>query len=257
MTEPDRRGTAGAIRFAADALGDEPRRALPRPQRRRPHRPRPDRADATPTASARRGRRSPSTRSRTPPPTAWSASTARARVTEFIEKTGEAVPGEINAGAYFLERSVLDLIPPGREVSIEREVFPRLVGDGPRRPAPRRLLDGHRHPRALPAGELGHPRGPGRDAGAADRARPAGRRRRRDRRRARPSGPRAVVSPGLPDRRRGARCATRSCSTAAASARAPASAARCSPPGVTVDAGRASLPARSSAAMRESRPVSP
>jgi mannose-1-phosphate guanylyltransferase len=40
------------------------------------------------------------------------------------------VPGEINAGAYFLERSVLDLITPEREVSIEREVFPLLVGDG-------------------------------------------------------------------------------------------------------------------------------
>ena len=52
------------------------------------------------------------------------------RVLEFLEKTGEAVPGEINAGAYVLERSVLDLIPPGRAVSIEHEVFPRLVGDG-------------------------------------------------------------------------------------------------------------------------------
>ena len=31
---------------------------------------------------------------------------------------------------YVLERSVLDLIPPGEEVSIERDVFPRLVGDG-------------------------------------------------------------------------------------------------------------------------------
>jgi mannose-1-phosphate guanylyltransferase len=29
-----------------------------------------------------------------------------------------------------LERSVLDLIPPGEEVSIERDVFPRLVGEG-------------------------------------------------------------------------------------------------------------------------------
>ena len=29
-----------------------------------------------------------------------------------------------------LERSVLDLVPAGRAVSIEREVFPRLVGDG-------------------------------------------------------------------------------------------------------------------------------
>ena len=42
VTEPERRGTAGAIRFAADALGERPRRPLPRPQRRRPHRPRPD-----------------------------------------------------------------------------------------------------------------------------------------------------------------------------------------------------------------------
>jgi mannose-1-phosphate guanylyltransferase len=52
------------------------------------------------------------------------------RVLEFTEKTGEAVPGEINAGAYVLDRSVLDLIPAGRAVSIEREVFPRLVGEG-------------------------------------------------------------------------------------------------------------------------------
>ena len=49
---------------------------------------------------------------------------------EFLEKTGEAVPGEINAGMYALERSVLELIPPGEEVSIERDVFPRLVGEG-------------------------------------------------------------------------------------------------------------------------------
>ena len=31
---------------------------------------------------------------------------------------------------YVLERSVLNLIPPGEEVSIERDVFPRLVGEG-------------------------------------------------------------------------------------------------------------------------------
>jgi mannose-1-phosphate guanylyltransferase len=51
-------------------------------------------------------------------------------VLEFTEKTGEAVPGEVNAGMYVLERSVLDLIPPGENVSIERDVFPRLVGNG-------------------------------------------------------------------------------------------------------------------------------
>jgi mannose-1-phosphate guanylyltransferase len=51
-------------------------------------------------------------------------------VLEFLEKTGETSPGEVNAGIYVLERSVLDLIPGGEAVSIEREVFPRLVGEG-------------------------------------------------------------------------------------------------------------------------------
>ena len=36
----------------------------------------------------------------------------------------------VNAGAYVLERDVVKLIPAGRAVSIEREVFPRLVGQG-------------------------------------------------------------------------------------------------------------------------------
>ena len=48
----------------------------------------------------------------------------------FREKTGERAPGEVNAGMYVLERSVLDLIPQAENVSIERDVFPRLVGEG-------------------------------------------------------------------------------------------------------------------------------
>jgi mannose-1-phosphate guanylyltransferase len=53
-------------------------------------------------------------------------------VTGFLEKPdpAEIDTDEVNAGAYVLERSVVDLIPPGRAVSIEREVFPRLVGQG-------------------------------------------------------------------------------------------------------------------------------
>ncbi len=50
-------------------------------------------------------------------------------VLEFLEKTGERRPGEVNAGMYALTRPVLDLIPPGENVSIERDVFPRLVGN--------------------------------------------------------------------------------------------------------------------------------
>ncbi len=53
-------------------------------------------------------------------------------VTEFLEKPdpGEADTDEINAGAYVLEQDIVGLIPSGRSVSIEREVFPRLAGQG-------------------------------------------------------------------------------------------------------------------------------
>ena len=53
-------------------------------------------------------------------------------VNEFVEKpkADEIDTNLISAGAYVLERSVLDLIPPDRNVSIEREVWPRLVGNG-------------------------------------------------------------------------------------------------------------------------------
>jgi mannose-1-phosphate guanylyltransferase len=53
-------------------------------------------------------------------------------VREFVEKptADEIDTNLISAGAYVLERAVLDLIPPDRNVSIEREVWPRLVGKG-------------------------------------------------------------------------------------------------------------------------------
>lgn len=53
-------------------------------------------------------------------------------VDEFVEKpTADSIDTNlISAGAYVLERSVLDLIPPDRNVSIEREIWPRLVGAG-------------------------------------------------------------------------------------------------------------------------------
>jgi mannose-1-phosphate guanylyltransferase len=54
------------------------------------------------------------------------------QVLEFLEKPTEEqiVTDEVNAGAYVLERSVIEGIPPNRMVSIEREIFPRLVGRG-------------------------------------------------------------------------------------------------------------------------------
>ena len=54
------------------------------------------------------------------------------RISRFVEKPprDEAPTDEINAGTYLLEPSVLDLIPAGRNVSIEREVFPQLLASG-------------------------------------------------------------------------------------------------------------------------------
>jgi mannose-1-phosphate guanylyltransferase len=54
-------------------------------------------------------------------------------VTEFVEKpsSDEIDSNLVSAGVYVIEREVLDTLPPaGTKVSIEREVFPELVGDG-------------------------------------------------------------------------------------------------------------------------------
>jgi mannose-1-phosphate guanylyltransferase len=54
-------------------------------------------------------------------------------VKEFVEKPGpERIEMDlVNAGAYVIERSVLDqMAPAGTNISVEREVFPALVGNG-------------------------------------------------------------------------------------------------------------------------------
>jgi mannose-1-phosphate guanylyltransferase len=129
VVEPERRGTAGAIRFAAEALGERLE----------------DRflalngdvltdLDLGALIAAHEERTARATIALYPVEDSAAFGLVRTgaggAVEEFAEKTCEPVPGEVNAGAYVLERSVLDLIPAGREVSIEREVFPRLVGDG-------------------------------------------------------------------------------------------------------------------------------
>jgi mannose-1-phosphate guanylyltransferase len=129
VVEPERRGTAGAIRFAADELGNDLN----------------DRflalngdvltdLDLSALLGAHAERRASATLGLHPVDDSSAFglvhSGPEGAVLEFLEKTGESVPGEVNAGMYVLERSVLDLIPPGEEVSIERDVFPRLVGDG-------------------------------------------------------------------------------------------------------------------------------
>lgn len=129
VVEPEPRGTAGAIRFAADELGDDLGERflalngdvltdLDLGALLRVHEERSARAtiglhpveDSSAYGLVRLD--------------------AEGRVEEFIEKTGEPAPGEVNAGMYVLQRSVLELIEAESKVSIERDVFPRLVGEG-------------------------------------------------------------------------------------------------------------------------------
>jgi mannose-1-phosphate guanylyltransferase len=52
------------------------------------------------------------------------------RVTAFLEKTPNPVSNQINAGCYVFRKSVIDQIPAGQVVSVERETFPGLIEAG-------------------------------------------------------------------------------------------------------------------------------
>lgn len=51
-------------------------------------------------------------------------------VREFLEKPAERHSGLVNAGIYLVERTAAETIPEGIPTSIERDFFPRLVGQG-------------------------------------------------------------------------------------------------------------------------------
>jgi mannose-1-phosphate guanylyltransferase len=125
--EPDARGTAGAIRFAEEMLGDRflvlNGDVL---------------CDLDLTAlieqHERTGARATIALYPVDDPSGYGLVHRRddGEITEFLEKPDreQIDTDEINAGAYLLERSVLDRIPPDKAVSIEREVFPLLIGEG-------------------------------------------------------------------------------------------------------------------------------
>jgi mannose-1-phosphate guanylyltransferase len=52
------------------------------------------------------------------------------RVTAFLEKTPNPPTNRVNAGCYVFRRKVIDAIPAGRVVSVERETFPGLLAAG-------------------------------------------------------------------------------------------------------------------------------
>jgi mannose-1-phosphate guanylyltransferase len=81
------------------------------------------------------------------------------RISSFVEKPpkGTSPSNDINAGTYLLERELLEYIPAGRNVSIERETFPAVIAAGKKLCAyvtedywidlgrPEHYLDAHRH----------------------------------------------------------------------------------------------------------------
>lgn len=128
VVESEPLGTAGAIRFAADALGNLDDRFLALNGDVLTD------LDLSALLRAHEERDAAATIALHPVEDAAAYGLVRSgeggEVLDFLEKTGERAPGEINAGMYVLERSVLERIPAGESVSIERDVFPRLVGSG-------------------------------------------------------------------------------------------------------------------------------
>ncbi|MCP4599444.1 MAG: NTP transferase domain-containing protein [Proteobacteria bacterium] len=51
-------------------------------------------------------------------------------VVGFDEKDSQGGPGWINAGIYLIERALLKEIPPGKQISLEKDIFPNWVGKG-------------------------------------------------------------------------------------------------------------------------------
>jgi mannose-1-phosphate guanylyltransferase len=55
---------------------------------------------------------------------------AKGRVSAFLEKMDNPISNSINAGCYVFSPEVIDEIPLGKVVSVERETFPALVASG-------------------------------------------------------------------------------------------------------------------------------
>src|SRR5919107_1665766 len=127
VEEPEPRGTAGALKYAEEFLADRflmlNGDVL---------------TDMDLTAQVARHEATGAKGTLALVPVADPSAYGLVRVTEdgavegFVEKPSpdQIDTNLISAGAYVLERDVVDLIEPGRNVSIEREIWPRLVGEG-------------------------------------------------------------------------------------------------------------------------------
>ena len=135
------------------------------------------------------------------------------RVLAFLEKTPTPPTDQVNAGCYVFRRDVLDAIPAGRPVSVERETFPGLLESGRAPAGPRRVV------------VLARPRHPGVLRPRQRRPRPGGGAHRRA---ARPRGHLAAAGRGEGRRRRRRSPTARRWAPTSRSATAAASRARCS-----------------------------
>jgi len=52
------------------------------------------------------------------------------RVISFWEKGNQSGTGMINAGIYMMGKNVIESIPSDRPVSLERDIFPKMIGNG-------------------------------------------------------------------------------------------------------------------------------
>ncbi len=127
--EPEPLDTAGAIRFAADVIGVDTTFVVVNGDVLTD-------ADTTALVAFHRDHEAAATIQLTPveDPSRYGVVDLNeaGRVVAFVEKPppGTAPTDLINAGTYVLEPAVLDQIPVGRRVSIERDTFPALVEQG-------------------------------------------------------------------------------------------------------------------------------
>lgn len=124
--EPFPLGTAGGVRSAAEAAGIDERFVVCNGDVLTT-------LDLTALVAFHDGRRAEATihLTRVEDPSAFGVVPTHAdgEVKAFVEKPprGTAPTDQINAGTYVLEPSVLDRIPPGLTVSVERETFPQML----------------------------------------------------------------------------------------------------------------------------------